>query len=237
MCLSAGAITNATRSSTDVASISSKSPLAGRNLRHSSYITPKKHRISGLFSRDRSGDLPERPNISLYIAPRGKEKGKPLLTFDAVTQAFAVYPERPTLISSSTLVKLEGMYGDEDMCANMKRREGWMLLMPDLEGARSVSGEMLRWLIGERDPFPELFWVYRPPNVTLAIHDAFELYGRPEMYSWDPRDPASMMFAYPIGPERQVRPQTAIYGRHLEHAWWLLAPLPGSRGCRDARPT
>lgn len=153
MCVSAGSITNATRSSIDIASISSKSPqIPGQPTRHSSYVAPKKHRFSGIFSRERSNDLPERANISLYNAPRGKDKKKPLLTFDTVTQAFAVYPERPKLISSSTLIKLEGTYGDEDMCANMKHREGWMLLMPDLEGARSVSGEMLKWLIGEHAP-------------------------------------------------------------------------------------
>jgi len=150
MCVSAGAITNVTRSSTDVASISPKLPAApGHVTRNSSYIAPKKHRISGLFSREKSSELPERANISLYAAPRGKEKKKPLLTFDALTQAFAVYPERPKLISSSTLIKLEGTYGDEEMCANMRHHEGWMLLMPDLEGARSVGGEMLKWLIGE----------------------------------------------------------------------------------------
>ena len=154
MCVSAGAITSATRSSTDVASISSKLPLIpGYNPRNSSYT--KKHRISGLFSRDKSNNLPERASISLHLAPRGKDKKKPLLTFDAVTQAFAVYPERPKLISSSTLIKMEGTYGDEEMCANMRHREGWMLLMPDLEGARSVSGEMLKWLIGGCAPSPK----------------------------------------------------------------------------------
>ena len=158
MCLSAGSITNAARSSTDVSSINSKSPISGHN-RHSSYTASKKNRISGLFSRDKTSDLPERANISLYIAPRGKDKRKALLTFDGVTQSFAVYPERPKLISSSALIKLEGTYGDEDMCANMKHREGWMLLMPDLEGARSVSGEMLKWLIGECHQFPKLFRV------------------------------------------------------------------------------
>jgi CCR4-NOT transcriptional complex subunit CAF120 len=159
MCISAGTSTSDTRSLTDV-SISSKSPIIGSNLRHSSYTASKRNRISALFSRDKSNDLPERGNISLYIAPRGKEKRAPLLTFDAVTQAFAVYPERPKLISSSALIKLEGTYGDEDMCANMKHREGWMLLMPDLEGARSVSGEMMKWLVGEYTPFPESPQVY-----------------------------------------------------------------------------
>ena len=47
-------------------------------------------------------------------------------------------------------------------------------------------------------------------TLSLAIHDAFQLYGRPEMYSWDPRDPVSMMFAYPIGPEKYARPNTTI---------------------------
>ena len=41
--------------------------------------------------------------------------------------------------------------------------------------------------------------------ILIGIHDAFELYGRPRQYSWDPRDPRSMMFAYPIGPQRDVR--------------------------------
>ena len=138
----------AARSSTDVASINSKSPHTGNSSRNS-YISPKKNRISGLFSRDKH-DLPERANISLYSVPRGKDKKKPILTFDCVTQAFAVYPERPKLISSSTLIKLEGTYGNDELCANMKNREGWILMMPDLEGARNVSGETLKWLIGER---------------------------------------------------------------------------------------
>lgn len=39
---------------------------------------------------------------------------------------------------------------------------------------------------------------------TVGIHDAFELYGRPRLYGWDPRDPRSMMFAYPIGQNKEV---------------------------------
>lgn len=38
----------------------------------------------------------------------------------------------------------------------------------------------------------------------LALHDAFELYGRPEAWTWDPRDPISLMFAYPVGPNKDV---------------------------------
>ena len=126
----------------------------------SSYTTPKRNCISSLFSRGKSDGLPERATISLHSAQRGKDKRKALLTFDTATQAFAVYPEQPKLISSSALIKLEGTYGDEDMCANMKHREGWMLLMPDLEAVQSASGEALKWLIGECVSFPKPFWVY-----------------------------------------------------------------------------
>lgn len=122
-----------------------------------SYVTPKSNRISGLFTRERTDDFPEPANISLYVAPRGKDKKKPLLTLITVTQAFAMYPEQPKLVSSSALIKLEGTYGGEDACANMGNREGWMLLMPDSEGAQSVSKGMLKWLIGERSPCPMLF--------------------------------------------------------------------------------
>lgn len=165
MCVTAGALVGAARSSTDVASINSKSPLSPGNSRNS-YLSPKKNRISGLFSRDKN-ELPERANISLYSVPRGKDKKKPILTFEFVTQAFAVYPERPKLISSSTLIKLEGTYGSEEMCANMSKREGWMLMMPDLEGARNVSGETLKWLIGEGFPSSRFFMVNLSPQFYI----------------------------------------------------------------------
>lgn len=38
----------------------------------------------------------------------------------------------------------------------------------------------------------------------LALHDAFHLYGRPQAWTWDPRDPAGLMFAYPVGPHKDV---------------------------------
>jgi len=68
----------------------------------------------------------------------------------AVTQAFAVYPERPELISRSTLMKLEGMFGEEEMAGGMKLREGWLMVLPEFEGSNIRASEMLRWLIGLR---------------------------------------------------------------------------------------
>ncbi|KAI0775168.1 hypothetical protein BD413DRAFT_611506 [Trametes elegans] len=149
--------------------------------------TPRKKRMSHLFSREKSptrSHLPVRPMIQLFTSAKSRDKRKALLTMRSVSQAFAVYPERPELISRSTLMKLEGQLGDEEMAGVLKMREAWLLVMPELEGQNMRAAEMLRWIIG--------------------IHDAFELYGRPRMYSWDPRDPSSMMFAYPIGPNRDL---------------------------------
>ena len=38
----------------------------------------------------------------------------------------------------------------------------------------------------------------------VALHDAFNLYGRPEAWTWDPLDPISLMFGYPVGSTRDV---------------------------------
>lgn len=42
-------------------------------------------------------------------------------------------------------------------------------------------------------------------TIMIGIHDAFALYGRPRLYNWDPRDPRGMMFAYPVGENKDVR--------------------------------
>ncbi|KAH9928283.1 uncharacterized protein B0H18DRAFT_1117968 [Fomitopsis serialis] len=156
--------------------------------RPGSPTTPRrKKRISDLFVKERSPTRaapPAKPIIHLVASPKPKDRKQPLLTMSAVTQAFAVYPERPELISRSTLMKLEGIFGEEEMAGGMKLREGWLMVLPEFEGSNIRASEMLRWLI--------------------ALHDTFELYGRPRQYSWDPRDPRSMMFAYPIGPQRDM---------------------------------
>ncbi|KAJ7030397.1 hypothetical protein C8F04DRAFT_732265 [Mycena alexandri] len=151
-----------------------------------------KKRMSSLFgSKEHNGvaggsggPLPPKPVIAMFAGPKPKDRRKPLLTFHNVTQAFAVYPERPDLISRSTLIKLEGLIGDEETAGDMGRREGWLLIMPELEGGLGQAEEMLKWIV--------------------ALHDAFQLYGRPQGWTWDPRDPASLMFAYPVGPHRDL---------------------------------
>jgi CCR4-NOT transcriptional complex subunit CAF120 len=88
----------------------------------------------------------------MYTGMKPKEKKKPLLTMTNVSQAFAVYPERPELIPRSTLIKVEGTFGDEELAMTMKSREGWILIMPSMEQLNpnnTQSGEMLKWVIGK----------------------------------------------------------------------------------------
>lgn len=116
----------------------------------------KKKRMSTLFSWDStSSQHPTaslKPSITMYASNKPKDKKKPLLTVHNVTQVFAVYPERPELISRSTLIKMEGLFGDEETSGAMKSREGWLLMMPEPESGLSESAEMLKWIVGESDP-------------------------------------------------------------------------------------
>lgn len=110
-----------------------------------------KKRMSNLFSRDQSPPRPVgpvKPTIHMYPGQKHKDRKKPLLTMTNVSQAFAVYPERPELISRSTLMKVEGLLGDEEMGMSMRRREGWLLVMPESETGVGQASEMLKWIIG-----------------------------------------------------------------------------------------
>jgi CCR4-NOT transcriptional complex subunit CAF120 len=111
--------------------------------------TLKKKRIS-LFSRDSAAQngLPPNPMIAMFTSPRPRDRKKPIMTILNVTQAFGVYPARPELISCSTLIKVEGTFGDDDIAADLRLREGWVFIMPELEGTGQSAG-MLKWITGE----------------------------------------------------------------------------------------
>jgi CCR4-NOT transcriptional complex subunit CAF120 len=111
-----------------------------------------KRRMSSLFKSydDAPPTSPGRPSIALYLSQKPKDRKRAFLTVNTVTQAFAVYPERPELIPRSTLIKIEGQFGDEEAVGHMKNQQGWVLAMPEIEGPAGLSsGEMLKWLIGE----------------------------------------------------------------------------------------
>jgi len=121
------------------------------------YPATRKKRISSLFApRDedpkdpKSAGGPSQPFLGLYVSQKWKDKKKPVLTIRHVSQAFAVYPERPELISCSNLIKVEAIVGDEEIAGKMRGREGWMLIMPEVEpGVDNQLSEMLKWVIGE----------------------------------------------------------------------------------------
>jgi CCR4-NOT transcriptional complex subunit CAF120 len=118
--------------------------------RQSAPNSPKR-RISNMFRRESRAALAlvlTKCQIAFYASHKPKDKRETLLTLHNVLQAYAVYPERPELINMSTLMKLEGQFGGEDMAGMRKTREGWLYVMPDLDGGFGTAREMLAWLIG-----------------------------------------------------------------------------------------
>src|SRR6266478_921564 len=113
-----------------------------------------KRRIS-FFARDSNPpQLPSsEPLIAFYLSPKPKDRRRPFLTMRDATQAFAVYPERPELINKSTLMKIEGTIGDEEVAMAMRKREGWILIMPEHETGVPQANETIRWLIGTVVPY------------------------------------------------------------------------------------
>jgi CCR4-NOT transcriptional complex subunit CAF120 len=114
---------------------------------NASPTAPRKKRLS-IFGSAKEKE-PPRPTLALFSTQKPKDRKRPVLTINTVKQAFAVYPERPELISRSTLMKLEGLLGEEDAAESMKNREAWVLVMPELEGGNTQASEMLKWLIGQ----------------------------------------------------------------------------------------
>ena len=111
----------------------------------------KKNRLSALFNRDHSpprGPATARPTIQFFISNKQKDMKRALLTVRDVTQAFAVYPERPDLIDQSSLLKVEGSLGDEEAAGSLRNAEGWVLLIPEPDGNRQPANEMRKILIG-----------------------------------------------------------------------------------------
>lgn len=112
----------------------------------------KSRRISSFLSGGGGHQMPVfKSSLTFYLSPKSRDKKKPWLTVHDITQAFAVYPERPEMISKSTLIKVEGLMSDEEGAAAMKGREAWTLILPEIEGASGRIGvmEMLKWIVGE----------------------------------------------------------------------------------------
>lgn len=121
------------------------------------------------------------PGVAQFF--ESKKHKKPFATMVYGAHAFAVYPSRPELVEGSSLFKVEGAFPQSQVLSatNRIRQTGWVMVMPELEaGSRGANAEMMKWVI--------------------AFMDAFRLYGRPDGFVWDARQPSSAFFAYPIGP-------------------------------------
>ena len=118
--------------------------------------------------------------------------------------SYAVFPERLEVMSQSNLMKVVGRIGGELVTIEGRLRDsGWALIMPEHRGDAAPSpspstplANMMLWVTGESQMLPS--------GLMSAFHDVFSLYGRPERYSWDQKDPNALFFAYPQGTERGV---------------------------------
>ena len=119
--------------------------------------SPQPKRRISFFGRDKNQPWPPstEPLITFYLSPKREDRGQPFLILRDVTQAFAVYPERPELINKSALMKIEGTIGDEEVAMVMRKQVGWILIMPELEPGVRVPqvSEMILWLIGTVVPY------------------------------------------------------------------------------------
>lgn len=118
--------------------------------------TIKRNRMSSIFSKGPSYNATNQsaqPTITLYTGEKAKDRKRAKYTLTNVTQAFAVYPERPEIIQSSTLFKVEATVQDEEIKQNENERrpsqDRYLLVMPETDPARPGSTEMLKWLVGQ----------------------------------------------------------------------------------------
>ncbi|CAO1619269.1 unnamed protein product [Jaminaea pallidilutea] len=138
--------------------------------------------ISGTLSNDMEPPPGSNgaPGIAQFYA--SKKDKRPFANMLYASHAFAVYPSRPELVEGSSLFKVEGAFPNTQTTSatNRVRQTGWVMIMPELEqSSTGANAEMMKW--------------------TIAFMDAFQLYGRPDNFVWDARNPVSAFFAYPIG--------------------------------------
>lgn len=112
-----------------------------------------------------------------------KRSRQPFASLWHVQHVYAIYPSRPDLVEESVLFKAEGCLPQSHTVSatHRPRTSGWVMFMPDMAATQGkvANAEMMKSII--------------------AFMDAFRLYGRPDNFVWDPRNPVSPFFAYPIG--------------------------------------
>jgi len=143
-----------------------------------------------LASSDTGGQMePPTPPPGVLASPavahfyESKRSRHPFASLWHVQHVYALYPSRPDLVEDSVLFKAEGSLPQSQIVSatHRPRTSGWVMFMPDVAGhqGKVANAEMMKCII--------------------AFMDAFRLYGRPDNFTWDPRNPMSPFFAYPIG--------------------------------------
>ncbi|KAL9933447.1 hypothetical protein V8E36_007623 [Tilletia maclaganii] len=151
-----------------------------------------------------ASDPPPGHNGAMGIASfyETKKAKKPFATLMYVSGVFAVYPSRPELVEGSSLFKVEGSFpGSNVLSATHRARQtGFVLIMPEVEGHSASSPPLGSYSSGGGGSSSTALGANtKMMNWVVAFMDVFRLYGRPRSLIWDPRDPTSFFFAYPIG--------------------------------------
>ncbi|KAK0562391.1 hypothetical protein OC844_002731 [Tilletia horrida] len=133
-----------------------------------------------------------------------KKSKRAFATLMYVSGVFAVYPSRPELVEGSSLFKVEGAFpGSNVLSATAHARQtGFVLIMPEVDSGSSGPASPPLGSFSSSGTSGALGANTKMMNWVIGFMDVFRLYGRPRSLSWDPRDPASFFFAYPIGPFR-----------------------------------
>lgn len=156
-----------------------------------------------------------------FYESRRDAKNKPIAILGNVYAAYAVYPERPFLVESSTLIKVEG-----SLHTGRGMKDAFVLLMPDDipsssnstasspnsspvtgSGTPAFPASTSRNRISSSPSFFSNFHTVPKETASaafesmltwlLAFYDAFNLYGRPDRLITDAGQVDSMIFAMP----------------------------------------
>ena len=72
-------------------------------------------------------------------------------------------------------MKIEGTIGDEEVAIGMRKREAWILVMPELETGVPQANETIRWLIGtvvsSSVPIAAHVWQLQPFTMRFRYTD------------------------------------------------------------------
>jgi CCR4-NOT transcriptional complex subunit CAF120 len=110
----------------------------------------KWHRVWAIISTPSASNISysAAPLVTFHKSSLFANRKSPLLSFHNITQAYGVYPGQPELVMESTLIKVEGRYGDGELAGGMKGKGGWLLIMPDVKKGQVGASVMLTSIMG-----------------------------------------------------------------------------------------